>query len=87
MQHERGGVKRVYHRYEKWEDFRDGMWRVVTKSEESELLKVALEFTGNAERYGSYMLRVIQEWPISCEHNLTNGGMNQLAWVGHADVV
>lgn len=75
-------LKRIWHRYEKWEDLE--MWRKVT--DEAEHLQRAIEFTGNAELYGSYMRRVINEWPISCEHNLTNPGMNQKAWLGHAAV-
>lgn len=44
----------------------------------------AVEFTGDASLYGSFMLRVISEWRYSCEHHLTDEGMNRKAWVGHA---
>ena len=47
---------------------------------------MAIEFTGDAELYGSYMLRVTQEWPNSCEHNLTDRSQNRRAWIGHAAV-
>lgn len=77
-------MKRVWHHYEKWEEYRAGMWRKVSKSEHDAFLPKAIEFTGNAELYGSAMLRVIQEWPISCEHNLTDLGQNRRAWIGHA---
>lgn len=77
-------MKQVYHRYEKWEDFLDGMWRIVPADQERSLLKAAIEFTGNAELYGSYMQKVIDQWPVACEHNLSNSSMNRLAWVGHA---
>ena len=60
------------------------MWRKASKAEEETLLQKAIEFTGNAKLYGSYMLRVIREWPISCEHNLTDISVNRKAWVGHA---
>jgi len=45
---------------------------------------LAFEFTGNSERYGQAMRKVIVAWPISCEHNLTEPTMNRLAWIGHA---
>jgi hypothetical protein len=77
-------MTRVYHRYEKWEDFEAGMWRLVPRHEGDDLLAKAVEFTGDADLYGSYMMRVVREWPISCEHNLTNEGMNRLAWIGHS---
>lgn len=67
-----------------WEDWKAGMWRKVSKSEEDQLLLVAIEFTGDAVRYGGWMLKVIQEWPIACEHNLTDLSLNRKAWVGHA---
>jgi len=60
------------------------MWRKVSKSEEDQLLPVAIEFTGDAVRYGSWMLKVIEQWPIACEHNLTDLSLNRKAWVGHA---
>ena len=75
-------MKQVWHRYEHWEDYKAGMWRKVTN--EDELLKVAIEFTGDHIRYGAAMLRAIVEWPISAENNLTDQNINQRAWVGHA---
>jgi hypothetical protein len=30
------------------------------------------------------MLKVIKQWPISCEHNLTDFSINRKAWIGHA---
>lgn len=44
----------------------------------------AIEFTGDHKLYGSYMRRVIREWPISCENALTDYNMNRKAWIGHA---
>ena len=58
------------------------MWSNVTDA--AEHLERAIVFTGNAELYGSFMRRVANEWPISCEHNLTDEAMNRKAWIGHA---
>lgn len=77
-------MKQVYHPYQKWEDFTSGMWRKETKEYEERMLQEIIEFTGDCNKYGDAMLRVIKEWQISCEHNLTNKGINQKAWVGHA---
>jgi hypothetical protein len=74
-------MKRVYHRFETWEDL--GMWYSLPKPQEDVLLLEAVEFTGNAELYGGYMIRVVNEWPIACENNLTAPG-NKQAWLGHA---
>ena len=60
------------------------MWSRRSKIDEDALLARAIEFTGNATLYGSFMQRVIYEWPISAEHNLTDLMINRKAWVGHA---
>ena len=60
------------------------MWRKVHASEESEFVERAVEFTGDAELYGAFMIAAIMEWPFGCEHNLTCFGMNRQAWIGHA---
>lgn len=77
-------MRQIYHHYETWEEFHAGMWRIVSSDEARQFCEQAVVFTGNAELYGSYMQRVIVEWPISCEQNLTNVAMNRRAWVGHA---
>jgi len=46
----------------------------------------AVEFTGQPALYGTYMRRVICEWPISCENALTDPFINRRAWLGHAAV-
>jgi hypothetical protein len=60
------------------------MWRDLSESEQRRFLPMAVEFTGNAPRYGAAMLRVIDEMPRACEHNLTEPSMNRQAWIGHA---
>jgi hypothetical protein len=77
-------LKRVYYSFEKWEDYQFGMWRKIPFSQEPIFLEAAIRFTGDAELYGKYMIRAINEWPNGCEHNLTCVGMNRQAWIGHA---
>jgi hypothetical protein len=77
-------MKRIWHPYWDWEDYKAGMWRKVTSKESLVFLDKAIEFTGNADLYGSFMLRVIREWHIACEHNFTDVSINRRAWVGHA---
>lgn len=77
-------MRRIYHPYWDWEDYKAGMWRKAAKSEEPELLQAAIAFTGDAKLYGSFMRRVTRQWPIACEHNLTEPALNRRAWLGHA---
>lgn len=75
-------LSRVYHPYSEWEEVKHGMWAEV--DDRKAHLARAIEFTGNHKLYGSYMTRVIREWPISCENALTDPTLNKKAWVGHA---
>jgi hypothetical protein len=77
-------MRRIYHPYTSWEDYHAGMWRKITAVEEEESLRKAYDFTGDAVLYGSFMRRVTEEWPLSCEHNLSDTAMNRRAWLGHA---
>jgi len=70
-------MKRIYHPYTSWEEVRFGMWENVPSADVMTHLARAIEFTGDAERYGSYMLRVIAEWRFSCEHNRTDENINR----------
>lgn len=58
------------------------MWGKV--KDRAAFLKQAIEFTGDHKKYGEAMIRVIHEWPISCEHNLSDTSQNRRAWIGHA---
>lgn len=60
------------------------MWKSLHGEQRESFLEKAIKFTGDAELYGKWMLKVIKKWKYSCEHNLTNTAMNRQAWVGHA---
>lgn len=75
-------LPRVYHPVSHWEECDYNMWGEC--SDRSSDLQKAIEFTGNHEKYGSYMRRVINEWPISCENAFTDPHLNHKAWLGHA---
>lgn len=77
-------MKRIYHRYENWEEVPAGMWSKIPAKEEADMLQRSIVFTGDAELYGSWMLKVLDEWPISCENSLSATDINRKAWVGHA---
>ena len=77
-------LRRVYHHYYDWEEIKHGMWSAV--EDRKAWLEKAIEFTGDHRKYGEYMMRVISEWPTSCENALTDSSLNRKAWVGHAAV-
>ena len=73
---------RIWHPYWKWEETEHNMWGSVR--DRNDYLDRAIQFTGDAELYGKYMMRVVREWVYSCEHNLTDRSQNRRAWIGHA---
>jgi len=75
-------LKRVYHPLHLWEEIHHNMWGEVDDCKA--MLEKAIAFTGDYILYGSFMQRVIKEWPISCENALTDYSLNRKAWVGHA---
>lgn len=75
-------LERVYHPWHEWEEVRFNMWGTV--EDRKKWVASAIRFTGDYKRYGRFMMRVINEWPVSCENALTDPSINQKAWVGHA---
>jgi len=69
--------------YWEWEEVKLNMWGDV--EDRKEWLARAIEFTGDPELYGSWMLRVVDELPKSCLHNLSKRG-DKRSWIGHAAV-
>lgn len=60
------------------------MWQKISDDDRPLMLQRAIAFTGDAELYGLWMIKVLDEWPISCEQNLSDRSMNRRAWIGHA---
>jgi hypothetical protein len=71
----------VWHPWWELEEVKHRMWGDVSHRET--WLRIAIEFTGNAELYGEWMRRVADEWPNLCAHALTKPG-DKRAWIGHA---
>lgn len=75
-------LKRVWHPCDQWEEIQHNMWGEA--DDRQAFLSMAVSFTGNHYLYGHFMMRVIREWPISCENALTDSSLNRRAWIGHA---
>lgn len=77
-------IERVYHPVCDWEEVNHNMYGDV--DDRKKWLSKAIAFTGDHLLYGRFMMRVINEWPVSCENALTDLTINRKAWVGHAAV-
>lgn len=75
---------RVFHPYHKLEEFHAGMWRIVRGVARKDYIAASAELMKSPHDFKDAMLRALDEWPISCEANLTAESVNRIAWLGHA---
>ena len=75
-------IERVYIPIWDWEEISHNMWGTVENRDK--FLRKAIAFTSDHKVYGRFMIRVIREWPKSCENALTDMTINRKAWIGHA---
>jgi ParB-like chromosome segregation protein Spo0J len=80
-----GDPNRIFHSHDKWECYKAGFYSTTKegmKKEECE--KVYAEFLSNSDDFANALEHIIKNWKNSCEHYLTNGAMNRIAWLGQA---
>ena len=77
-------MKREYYPYWQWEEYQFGMWNEIAINKREAMFQSTVEFMKQTNKFGNYMLQVVDQWPISCAQNLSNSGMNRRAWIGQA---
>lgn len=77
-------MKRIYHHYKDWEDFKFGFYDSVTYSKKQDLINSVVYMFSDPILTERYMEKVIDDWVYSCEHNLSNENMNRVAYLGQA---
>lgn len=77
-------MKRIYHRYEKCEEYSAGMWRHTEPAERQAFVSAAAKLMINAEAFRESMIKAADLWRYSCEQNLTAPTVNKQAWIGRA---
>jgi hypothetical protein len=73
---------RIFHPVDRWEEA--PMWRRTPVIERDRRSRHARAILTNDTAFRVCLGRVIQEWPVSCEHNLTDNSLNRAAWLWHA---
>lgn len=76
-------MERIFHHYNKWEDFHAGMYDE-SKEGRKERVKQAASILGTPSICRKAMEKVIAEWTIATEYNLSNAEINRKAWLGQA---
>lgn len=76
-------MKRIYHNHNLREDWKNGLYDNSCNNEE-EKIKTCMFMLGMQTVFEYYAMKVIEKWPYSCEHNLTDNGRNKQAYIGQA---
>jgi hypothetical protein len=69
--------------YTEWEDWRNGMYRDVSREEEERLVQAAAGLLADVHRLSAAMREVTTEWKHASEANLHEPPNNR-AWLGQA---
>lgn len=79
-------MRRIYHHWERLECIGAGMYNTEPPApHNAESAKQAYcDFLADIDLFNFHMNGVIADWPISCEHFLSNSGINRIAWMGQA---
>jgi hypothetical protein len=77
-------MKPIYHHYEKWEDYQNGMYEKINTDHEKSYVDKAVLIMKDDILFGGFMKRVVNEWKFSSEHNLSDSSSNRRAWMGQS---
>lgn len=76
-------MDRIFHHYNLWEDYHNGMYDEC-KEGRAERVKQAAHILGTPQICREAMEMVIAEWELATEYNLSNAEINRKAWLGQA---
>ena len=76
-------MDRIWHHYELWEDYHNGMYNE-SRDGRPERVQRAAEILGDPVVCERAMRQVVETWPKATEFNLSNAEINRRAWLGQA---
>ena len=80
-------MKRIYHTWDKWECYPAGFYEnkpVGNGWDDEKCREMYAEFLRDIPMFEAAMQSILERWPRSCEHYLSNESMNRIAWLGQA---
>lgn len=77
-------IERVYHPYDLWEDYQQGMYEMTCFMDEQKLIADCEQTLKCPEWLMECMLFVSHNWSFAAEHHLTNTHRNRQAWLGQS---
>lgn len=76
-------MERIFHHYNLWEDYHARMYDENKDGRKERVLKAAY-ILGTPDICREAMEKVVAEWTIATEYNLSNAEINRKAWLGQA---
>lgn len=76
--------KRVYRHYLECEEYEGMMWKVLPPADRVDMPDKSAALMIDYEAFLASCLLVLDEWPNSCDVNLSATVINHQAWIGHA---
>lgn len=76
-------MNRIYHPWDKWEDYRHGFYGGMNYPADK-TLELYASLLKDLPKFETALQVIINQWKYSCEHNLSNEGMNRVAYLGQA---
>lgn len=77
-------MKQVFEHYEKWEDYRAGMFTLVDVIDKDKKVFGAVNLLSDESDFYNVLKQMMQTWKTATEVNMTNKGQNRRAWLGAA---
>lgn len=77
-------MTKVYHNFEKWEDYKCGLYRPVERKQAAFFRASAFSLLSSPNELYVAMKKVVSDWRFSSEENLTNLSLNRRAWLGQS---
>lgn len=77
-------IEQIFHSYEKWECYENGMYKSVCFMDEHEMIKDCMSLLSCPEWLYESMSMTTHSWFYSCEHFLSNKARNRQAYLGQA---
>ena len=77
-------IERIYHPYDSWEDFKNGMYKTTCYMDPQPLITECEDMLKCKEYLWESMNYVTHHWKLASQHNLTNMHRNRQAWIGQA---
>ena len=75
-------VEQIFHHYEKWEDWKAGMYRQCQY--DNQLIDDAKSLLSSPHEFLKAGREMVASWKYAAEQNLTDKSQNRQAWVGQA---